>query len=70
MPPRISQTGQRTTRTTHSTSATAGHPTEEQIRRRAYEIYIARGGSGGNPDSDWRQAEQELRGRMTLLGKS
>jgi hypothetical protein len=44
-------------------------PTEEQIRRRAYEIYLARGGNGGSAESDWRQAEMELRGRMALLGR-
>jgi len=44
-------------------------PSEEQIRRRAYEIYLARGGNGGSPEMDWLQAEMELRGRMTLLGR-
>ena len=45
-------------------------PTEEQIRMRAYEIYVARNGAPGDPNADWRQAEQELRGRMTLLGQA
>ena len=35
--------------------------TEEQIRRRAYEIYCARGCRAGDPDHDWYQAEAELR---------
>ncbi|MBN2448004.1 MAG: DUF2934 domain-containing protein [Phycisphaerae bacterium] len=35
--------------------------TEEQIRRRAYEIYCARGCRPGDPDHDWHQAEAELR---------
>jgi glycosyltransferase involved in cell wall biosynthesis len=40
-----------------------GQPTVEQIRRRAYEIYLKRNGLPGTPESDWRQAEQELRGK-------
>jgi hypothetical protein len=37
-------------------------PTIEQIRARAYEIYRAHGGRGGDPQADWLQAERELRG--------
>ena len=37
--------------------------TEEAIRARAYEIYLARGGVAGDPILDWLQAEQELRSR-------
>ena len=33
---------------------------EEQIRRRAYEIYLARGGQGASELDDWLQAEAEL----------
>ncbi len=44
-------------------------PTEEQIRQRAYEIYLARGGKPGNPEWDWYQAELELKARLALLGK-
>jgi glycosyltransferase involved in cell wall biosynthesis len=40
-------------------------PTSEQIRRRAFEIYLARNGLPGTPESDWRQAEQELRGKSS-----
>ncbi|MFB1483032.1 DUF2934 domain-containing protein [Corallococcus sp. RDP092CA] len=36
-------------------------PTQEQIARRAYEIFQARGGTHGNPEQDWHQAERELR---------
>ncbi|MFL5347352.1 MAG: DUF2934 domain-containing protein [Hyalangium sp.] len=36
-------------------------PTHEQIARRAYEIFLARGGQPGNPEQDWHQAERELR---------
>ncbi len=35
--------------------------TEEQIRRRAYQLYVARGKKPGDPLRDWLQAEKELR---------
>ena len=34
---------------------------EDDVRHRAYELYIQRGGSPGNDVGDWLQAEQELR---------
>jgi hypothetical protein len=33
---------------------------EQQIRERAYEIYLARGGQDGDELSDWIAAKQEL----------
>lgn len=36
-------------------------PTEDEIRRRAHEIYLNRGGVPGNAEIDWLQAESELR---------
>ena len=33
---------------------------DEEIRRRAYELYLARGGPG-NPHEDWLRAEQQVR---------
>jgi hypothetical protein len=36
---------------------------EEQIRRRAYELFLQRGGHGGSPEQDWLQAEAEVRAR-------
>ena len=36
-------------------------PTEEQIRERAHQIYLSRGGVGGSEVDDWLQAEAELR---------
>ncbi len=50
-------------------TAPAMGPTEEQVRQRAYEIYLARGARPGNPEWDWQQAELELRARLALLGK-
>lgn len=36
-------------------------PTHEQIKRRAYEIYLSRNGRPGNAQLDWFEAEQQLR---------
>lgn len=36
-------------------------PTLEEISRRAYEIYQARGGEHGRHEEDWQQAERELK---------
>lgn len=38
-------------------------PTEDEIRLRAHEIYLSRGGAPGNAEIDWLQAECELRAR-------
>ncbi len=38
----------------------AADPTPEEIERRAYDIFLARGGTDGNPFDDWLQAEREL----------
>ena len=39
---------------------------DDRIRRRAYELYIARGGAGGSATDDWLEAERQLRGRQGL----
>jgi hypothetical protein len=36
-------------------------PTEDDIRKRAYEIYLARNGGPGSALDDWLRAEAELR---------
>jgi hypothetical protein len=36
-------------------------PSEEEIARRAYEIFLSRGGEPGHEAEDWQQAERELR---------
>ncbi|MGD0291572.1 MAG: DUF2934 domain-containing protein [Candidatus Binataceae bacterium] len=36
-------------------------PTEDDIRKRAYEIYCARSGSPGSEVDDWLKAETELK---------
>ena len=43
-----------------STEATAPETAEEEIRIRAYEIYLQRGGQPGFELEDWLQAEREL----------
>jgi hypothetical protein len=35
-------------------------PTKEQIERRAYDLYLERGGEHGNDLKDWFAAEREL----------
>ena len=35
-------------------------PFEERIRRRAYELYVQRGGVGASDVDDWLQAEEEV----------
>lgn len=46
-------------------SEIATPPTEdaEEIRRQAYELYLARGGIGGDDLSDWLEAERIVRTR-------
>lgn len=39
-------------------------PTESEVRQRAYEIYVGRGGAPGNAELDWLQAETELCARI------
>jgi Protein of unknown function (DUF2934) len=41
-------------------------PTHDQIERRAFEIYIARGGQHGHDLADWIMAEQELNAIASL----
>ena len=41
---------------------------EEQIRQRAYELYLQRGGTPGNPSQDWLVAEQEVRSGQEHAG--
>ena len=41
--------------------APAAPPTPEAIRQRAYQLFLARGGSGGSEFEDWLKAENELK---------
>jgi hypothetical protein len=45
----------------HAGDASANHaPRHEEIRRRAYEIYLERNGHAGDELDDWLRAEREL----------
>ena len=54
---------QRMPETSARNTATANrpNPTHEQIARRAYELFLARGGHHGHHQDDWLQAERELK---------
>jgi hypothetical protein len=43
-----------------TTSAAKSLPSREEIAKRAYELYLARGGEHGRDAEDWAQAESEL----------
>ncbi len=45
-------------------------PTHEQIRMRAYEIYLTRGAAPGHELDDWLLAETELTSKMGLKNGS
>ncbi|HYE26248.1 MAG TPA: DUF2934 domain-containing protein [Clostridia bacterium] len=38
---------------------------EDEIRRRAFELYLERNGQGGSPADDWARAEAEIRARRS-----
>ena len=42
-----------------ASGATRPAPTHEEIARRAYEFYLARGGEHGHAEEDWARAESE-----------
>jgi hypothetical protein len=48
-------------------AAPKARPTQDQIAARAYEIYLERGATPGDPMQDWLRAEREL---TTLAKKS
>lgn len=45
----------------------AREPSQDEIRRRAHEIYLSRGGQPGDPLADWLQAEADLRRERGLV---
>jgi hypothetical protein len=59
---------EKSTETEPARSTTAAGPggksANEEIRRRAYEIYLGRGGQPGGEMDDWLQAERELEGAV------
>lgn len=45
------------------TLLTEAEPTVDQIRQRAYELYLFRGDGTGSELEDWLEAERELRAK-------
>jgi hypothetical protein len=50
----------RATTATPATPLTAHRPSDQEIRDRAYLLFLARGGNPGQPEDDWYAAEAEL----------
>ena len=48
-------------------AAPQSEPVEEQIRRRAYEFYEARGREDGHDLEDWQRAEAEIKIRRKAI---
>ncbi len=44
--------------------------TDADVARRAYALYLARGGEPGHDVEDWLQAERDLRGAIGLPTKN
>ncbi|MCP4594295.1 MAG: DUF2934 domain-containing protein [bacterium] len=65
MAKRVNKRGGSTSKTQKSVPDTRSELREEQIRQRAYELYLARGACLGDPMGDWLRAEQELRSSAT-----
>jgi hypothetical protein len=47
----------------HAVNAMTDRPPDEEIARRAYQIFLSRGGVHGRHEQDWAQAERELMAR-------
>jgi hypothetical protein len=45
-----------------------GNPTHQDIAQLAYAYWEARGYTGGSPEEDWLQAENELKSRRAAAG--
>ena len=62
MPPEPGDSADRAQQSeTPVTEAIASEPNEDDIRLRAYQRYLPRGGEHGRHLDDWVEAEQELR---------
>lgn len=51
-------------------AAKNGGNLDEEIRHRAYELYLQRNGDAGDSNSDWFIAEREVRARHATAGHS
>jgi hypothetical protein len=45
-------------------------PSQEEIARRAYEIFLRRGGEPGHEAEDWQEAEKELQEARRARGRA
>ena len=63
MPKRATKKSESTelTRVIFGSETSRSHELHQEIARRAYELYLQRGGGDGFADEDWVQAERELR---------
>ena len=50
----------KTTKASKTPSAVTAAPSYEEIAKRSYELFLARGGEHGHAEEDWLQAEREL----------
>lgn len=55
-----------TTSTVESAAAETRMPSHDEIARRAFELYLARGREHGRAKEDWLEAERELRARYAV----
>jgi hypothetical protein len=62
-----SQADSRNPSAAHAAARGSGGLSEEQIRRRAYELYLQRGDAPGDELQDWLRAEIELRSQLGEL---
>lgn len=61
------KTTEKATKRVSRREAPNGHgPTTEEIAKRAFELFLARGGQHGHHEDDWLRAERELRERMNV----
>jgi hypothetical protein len=58
---RISEIQATSTRVERGKISVVNSTRDEEIRRRAYQIYLERGGQPGRELDDWLQAERELK---------
>jgi hypothetical protein len=56
--------------TTPEDAADERRPSQEEIARRAYEIWESEGSAHGRDQDHWRQAEGELASRLAQAGAS
>lgn len=62
-PPRPKKRRPRAGAAPASATAPPAEPSADDIRRRAYERYLERGGGHGRHFDDWLEAERELRSK-------